>query len=912
MGVEDNLYQLLLKHKMPEIINNKDLKKVFIIDTNALAHRAFHAYPSTLQTKSGLFVNAVYGFASMLMQVLTTYKPDYLVFAQDSKELTFRHKLYEKYKANRPKMDELLVSQIPLISELIDSLNVPRIVMPGFEADDIIGSLIKTGKLEAFQTIIVTGDKDLLQLLDHNVHLYMPQSSFSQAVLHDETSAKIKMGFDTKYMVDYKALRGDPSDNIPGIKGIGDKTATELINKYNTLDNIYAHIDELKGSVKTKFEEQKEIAYISRDLAQIKTDLEIKFELDNSELRDINFGTFAKFCEKFEFYSLLRRVNKLAGNDIVPTKEPTKTTNTKIIDFKKVEVKSKAELVKVLDGIKGSEEFVFDFNADIENNIFLPSDGFVIVQGNTAYLFGNKDIDKETKNLLEKLLKQGNAIVYDAKKQYQCLLNIDIPINEIQFKRDLLLVDYLVSEGSKQTNIEGSFLKWLNKNVEHKQQESLFDKNDNYEQACDILLLNEVLVEELQKYPKLIDLNENIELPLTKVLTKIERNGIGLNSDYLKGFEKELDQSLAEISKKIFDEAGETFNLSSPKQLGVVLFQNLKLPNPKKTKGGGVSTDEKVLMNYVKDYPIVASILQYRELFKLKSTYTSTLINQINPKTNRIHSTFNQAVVATGRLSSRNPNMQNIPTSSDLGQKIRSAFVANEGNVLVSFDYAQQELRLLAHLSKEEKLLDIFRQNIDIHTATASNLFGIPIDQVTKKHRRIGKTVNFGVVYGISAFGLADRLKITNDEAQKFINRFYDSFPGVKVYFEELKSNARNLGFVETIFGRRKNALGLNNPNFQARMGKEREIINFPLQGSAADIMKLAMINAQKYIDELNDKNIKMVLQVHDELIFEIPDDTKISTGFVSKIREIMMNAYVLDIPLNVEAGIAKSWGELK
>ena len=317
-------------------------------------------------------------------------------------------------------------------------------------------------------------------------------------------------------------------------------------------------------------------------------------------------------------------------------------------------------------------------------------------------------------------------------------------------------------------------------------------------------------------------------------------------------------------------------------------------------------------MDYVKDYPIISKILQYRELYKLKSTYTNTLVKEINLQTGRVHTTFNQAVVATGRLSSKNPNLQNIPTSSELGQKIRNAFVSEKKKILVSFDYAQQELRLLAHLSKENNLIDVFRNNIDIHTATASKLFGLPIDKISKKHRRIGKTVNFGVVYGISAFGLADRLKIDTKEAQKFIDSFFESFPKVKVYFEELKANARNLGYVETLFGRRKNALGLNNPNFQIRMGKEREIINFPLQGSAADIMKLAMIASQKYIDELNDPEVKMVLQVHDELIFEIPDDIAFSNKFIARIREIMMNICHLDIPLNVEAGVAKRWGDLK
>lgn len=895
---------------MPNAKSNNVMPRLMIIDSNALAHRAFHAFPSTLKTKSGVFVNAVYGFASMLLQVLNTYKPDYLIFTQDSKEATFRHKLYDKYKANRPKMDELLVGQIPLISDLIDSLGVPRLVMPGFEADDIIGSLVSSGDLDGYQNIIVTGDKDLLQLINDNVQIYLPQSSFSKAVLHNEESAKKKMGFEPKYMIEYKSLRGDPSDNIPGIKGIGDKTAVDLINEFKTLDNVYNNLDKIKESIRKKLIENKKIAYMSRDLAQIKTDLDVSMDLSLAKAEKANYSRLLKFFETYEFYSLIKRINGLAGIEekAVEKRINPFVSSKKII--KKEEAISQKEIIDVLEKFTTTEEYVFFINN--LDNLFQKPIRMVFVDENCANLISCEKLNKDITARVEKLLSNGNAVVYNAKNVYHGLLNIGIKIEKINFKKDLLILDYLISEGLKQTNLEDSLERWMGKIVTQKQQASLFEKEDGYEQACNVMLLNKVLTEEVSKYPKLIALNKDIELPLTKILAVVERNGIKLDSNYLFEFERELDESLKNISEEIFENVGESFNLSSPKQLGVILYEKLKLPNPKKTKGGGKSTDEKVLMDYVKDYPIISKILQYRELYKLKSTYTNTLIKEINSQTGRVHTTFNQAVVATGRLSSKDPNLQNIPTSSELGQKIRNAFISEEKKILVSFDYAQQELRLLAHLSREDKLLQVFRNNIDIHTATASNLFSLPIDKVLKKHRRIGKTVNFGVVYGISAFGLADRLKIGTGEAQKFINSFFESFPKVKVYFEELKANARNLGYVETLFGRRKNALGLNNPNFQIRMGKEREIINFPLQGSAADIMKLAMIASQKYIDELNDPEVKMVLQVHDELIFEIPEDIGFSNKFIAKIREIMMNVCHLDIPLNVEAGVAKRWGDLK
>ena len=917
------------------------LPLLLLIDSNALAHRAFHAFPTTLATKKGLLVNAVYGFGSMLLQVLTTYKPDYLICAQDSKDLTFRHKLYEKYKAQRPPMDELMVAQMPLISELIESLNIPRIAMPGFEADDIIGSLVKSGHLKGLDTIIVTGDKDLFQVLDDNVKIYLPQSSFSNAVLYDKVSAVGKLGFEPDHMVDHKALRGDPSDNIPGVKGIGQVTATMLINKYHTLDNVYKNLDEIKPSIREKLIRDKKIAYISKDLGQIKTDIEIDMDIKNAKLENLNYQKFIDFCKEYDFYSLIKRISPLMNlpleepvnkftfdnhkKNIGITKPDVQVYKAKIPETNRPQVKpgvtdetsyqqptSFPHRRESVDRLLNATVIAYDTVLGPEPNLFSIPISLNFAFDDEVLIFPIKEIDVVLKDKLKKLFQQKKLVVYDAKKQAHALINLGFKLSEINFAEDLLISDYLLGAGTRQSTFEDSVGRVLNKKVEQKVQADLFDSASDYEHSHDILLLNSILTPQLEKEPKLLELKDKIELPLVKVLVELERNGIRLDSDYLIKFTHELDSEIAKLSKEIFEIAGVEFNLSSPKQLGEVLSQKLKLPVVKKTKGGSISTNEKVLLNYVKDYPVIALILQYRELFKLKSTYTTTLISEINSKTGRIHSTFNQALVATGRLSSKNPNLQNIPTGSELGQKIRSAFVAEKGKILVSFDYSQQELRILAHLSQENKLLDVFRNKIDIHSATASVLFNVPVTEVTKKQRRVGKTVNFGVIYGISGFGLGDRLKISTEAAQKFINNFYSSYPKVKIYFEKSKADARNTGFLETMYGRRKDASGLNNPNFQARMGNEREVINFPLQGSAADIMKLAMIKVSEYLDGLNDERFKMVLQIHDELIFEIPDDTKYMADFISKVKNIMMSVCELDIPLEVEANYAKSWGNLK
>jgi len=894
---------------------------LLIIDSNALAHRAFHAFPSSLATRSGVLVNAVYGFGSMLLQVLTTYKPDYLICAQDSRELTFRHKIYDKYKANRPKIDDALVAQFPIISKLIESFNIPRISIAGFEADDIIGSLVKSGKLKNLDTIIVTGDKDLFQVLASDVRVYLPQSSFSQAVLHDKVSAFLKIGYEPDHMVEHKALRGDPSDNIPGVKGVGDKTATILINQYHTLEKVYDNLENIKPAIREKLIKDKEMAFMSRELGRIKTDLPIDIDIKDAKLENLNYEKFIEFCKQYEFYSLIKRVNPLMNltlnesvNKFQFTRQPNSSNDARIAKqsqhiFRLEE--QKANII-IFNKLKTLPVIAFDTVSETKSDIFTKPKSLNFAMQNEVVIFPLNEINEEVKKEMSQIFRRNCLVVYDAKKQIHALLNLGFKLSEINFAEDLLLTEYLLGAGARQNNLEESLTRSLNKKVGQKQQADLFETDTDNEHSFDILLLNSVLTPRLKGETKLLALKEKMELPLVKVLVEIERNGIKLDSDYLIVFAKELDIQIAKLAKEIFKISGVEFNLSSPKQLAEVLSKKLKLPVVKKTKGGNFSTNEKVLLDYVKDYPIISLILQYREYFKLKSTYTNALIEQVNPKTGRIHTTFNQAIVATGRLSSKNPNLQNIPTGSELGQEIRSAFVAEKGKMLVSFDYAQQELRLLAHLSKEEKLLDVFRNNIDIHSATASELFDVPIEAVTKKQRRIGKTVNFGIVYGISGFGLGDRLKIKTEEAQKFINNFYLSYPMVKVFFEKLKADARNIGFVETIFGRRKDAIGLNNPNYQLRTGTEREIINFPLQGSAADIMKMAMLGSENYLKGLKDDRYKMVLQVHDELIFEIPEDERQIIEFTSQIKRIMMDVCKLDIPLNVNANHAKRWGSLK
>jgi len=881
-------------------------KTLLLIDTYALAHRAFHAFPSELKTKRGEQTNALYGFSSMLLQVLKLFQPDFIVCALDSKGPTIRHQQFADYKANRPKMDEGLAEQIGKIMKLIDTFNIPAIEKQGYEADDIIGSIVKSPQYADLDKIIVTGDRDLFQLLNGKVRVYLAGSSFSGSKIYDDNNVVEKLGFPAKYLVDFKALRGDPSDNIPGVSGIGEKSAVDLILRYSDLDNVYAHLDEIKPALRTKLEAGRESAYLSKKLAQIITDMHIDLDLPISEYNDIAFDEGRKLFEYYEFRSLVGRLLQLRPG----LKEGEAPKNVVNMNFEKVIVSKEEEIGKMIEVLVKSDDVVVYIEG--LDHLFLKPARIYFAIPNKVYSVTRELLNAE----LRHYLRTGNYIAYDSKALGHALNNLEISFKGV--KEDISLMDYLLTGGAVKIGLQSSLLRHLGIKDEQEAQAGLFEDSLGYTQAYQVLLLYRAVKTKFEQSrigdsePNIKTLYRDIEKPLVEVLIKLERNGIKLDKEFLLNFSKELGINIQRLEEEIYALAGQTFNISSPKQLSEVLFDKLNLPKGKKTKTGGYSTNERILNNYVNTYPIVAKILEYRELYKLRSTYTNTLIAQINEATGRIHTSFNQTIVATGRLSSTNPNLQNIPTNTELGQKIRRAFIAEKDKQLISFDYSQQELRLLAHLSKEPKLMEAFVNNIDIHAATASQLFNVPVVKVTKEQRRIGKTVNFGVIYGISAFGLGDRLKIPTEEAQSFIDTFFAGYPRVKVYFEQLKAEARNNGYVESLLGRRRSASMLNSPNYQLRQAAEREIINFPLQGSAADIMKIAMVKCNELVNKRYGDFAKMVLQVHDELIFEIDDRrTDSLQEFQNEIKYLMVNAIKLNVPVVVDSKKGLNWGVL-
>lgn len=889
---------------------------LMLIDTNALAHRAFHAFPSDWMTKRGEHTNAIYGFATMLLQVLKQFKPDYVIAAKDMPGKTFRHEMYSQYKATRPKLDDNLKEQLPKISDLIASLKIPVIAQSGYEADDVIGSICKSPAYREFKKIIVTGDKDLFQVLSEDVAVYLAGSSFSKSVLFDEAAAAVKMGFDPSLTVDYKALRGDASDNIPGVKGVGEKTALDLITRYKSLEELYQHIDELKPAVQKKLLDDKEAAFISRKLAQINYQVPVVLDLDNSELEDLDFLELQKLFSYYEFHSLQPKLNFFIQQTTGGVSN-TKAEIAKIADdtnFTKLSLSNAKQVTEMAADLNKATSFVL--YSESTDNIFAKPLKIFFALSEKVFCLESQLINAEVIKELQPIYASGKAVVFDGKQEVHAALSLGI--NDFSYQDDLQLIDYLLQAGTGKVDLRSSLNRYLSIKLEQEEQQSLFAGDQGYTQAHHLLLLKEKLLNEFventqgQKWD-IKSLYKNIELPLTRVIATVERNGIKLDPKRLQDFALELDQMIAKVQKEIFDFAGEEFNISSPKQLAIILYEKLQIPTGKKTKAGAYSTNEKVLLNNAEMYPIIKSVLRYRELFKLKSTYTNALIEQINPATHRVHTSYNQAIVATGRLSSTNPNLQNIHTSTELGQRIRSAFVADVGNEFITFDYSQQELRLLAHFSNEEKLIEYFVDGHDIHAATAAQLFKVDIAKVTKQQRRIGKTVNFGIVYGISAYGLADGLKIPTHEAQAYIETFFSSYPKVKTYFDNIKTDARNYGYVETLFGRRRDASGLNNANFQVRSGAEREIMNFPLQGSAADIIKLAMIKAQDLIAAEYSDFAKMVLQIHDELVFEVSlNDKQRTKEFIEMMHQLMSSVVTLNVPVQVSYQQGKDWGELK
>ncbi|MBN1332090.1 DNA polymerase I [Candidatus Dojkabacteria bacterium] len=934
------------------ISSGKDI--FLLIDVHALVHRAYHAYPAHLSS-GGVQTNAVFGFTTMLLEVIDKFHPEYLVACVDMGKSTERLKIYPEYKATRKPTEQELLDQLPIVHEVLDAFDVPIFGQKGYEADDLIGTVVNDPKIDGhLEKIIVTGDKDIFQLVNKDTKVYLSGSAFSKSKLYDAAEVKKKMGFGPEYVIDYKALRGDPSDNIPGVAGIGDKGALELLNKFGHLDKILENIDKIETKrVKTALEKGVEDAKLSRKLATIFTDIPIDFNLEKAHFSGLDTEDVIAILRKYRFSSLLKKlpnggaaVTEIAEDsaedggkagvqmgfaELTKGVKSTQIEKIKRLRNENYHLVDEKSIGKLLMDLGKCKEFAFDTETDSLDYMNADLVGFsVSFETKTAYFIPRDIFDShkaEIKKIFEnnKIKKIGHNIKFDI----QVLLNQGIKTHGIYF--DTMIAAYLLKAGVGEYGLKALALEKLDMHMV-----SFKDLMNMAEKKGDI---NSLALEDLSQYAsadadatfrlyqlfskqlheelKLQKLFEQIEMPLVPVLIEMERNGIGMDVEYLKKFGQKLDKKINDLSEKIMDLAGVDFNLNSPTQLSEILFKKLKLDSSKKTSSGAFSTNERVLRGIRDQHEIVDLVLEYREVAKLRSTYIDALIAQKNVKTGRVHSSFNQAVASTGRLSSSEPNLQNIPVASELGNEIRKAFIPAEGQIFVSLDYSQQELRILSSVSRDEVLRDAYEKNIDVHILTASKLFDKPIDQITKDERSKGKTVNFSVIYGISAFGLADRLKIPQQQAQEFIDKYFETYKGVRKFFDELLNDAKSNGIIETQSGRKRDVREITSRNFRIRGALERETVNFPIQGGASDMMKLAMIAVWKELQKPEWKDYKLILQIHDELVFEVPSSsrkmkrTKLEK-FIKMVKKAMLDANMYDVPMKVDVGIGKSWGEIE
>lgn len=887
-------------------MSNKKQKRLLLLDGNAIIHRAFHALPP-LKTREGLQVNAVYGFASTFLNVLEKFQPDYIITTFDLPKKTFRHEKFSDYKANRKKTDEDLIPQFNLVKNLVKSFNITILEKEGFEADDLIGTISVLASQKKLETIIVTGDKDTLQLVDDNVKVFTMSRGIKDMLLYDREIVKEKTGLFPEQIVDFKGLRGDSSDNIPGVKGIGEKTALNLLTEFGSLEKVYSKLDFLKQSVKIKLEENKEIAYLSKELGTIHKNVPITFNWEETKSKKISFAEARKFFQKFNFKSLLKRLPQ-------------------DLDLELGENKSKINKEIVVLNLNNFDEFynlfltnlVF-FHLDFENDIFYGT-GFSIDKKNFYLSFNHENISIFNKIFNDKKVKK---IGFDTKKSLHILAKKEIYFKGLE--NDLLLEVYLCRAGEKIDlnnlifEFTGRIIESLNKN----NQMTLSLRDDILAQELTCLKTNDIKIihnifkrkinsfsEKQVKNKTVLDLLKNIEIPLIKILFKMEENGIAFDKNIFKEISSEFNFKLNNLESEIYKLAEEKFNINSTQQLRAILFDKLKIDSKdiNKTKTG-FSTASSELEKIRDKHPIISKIEDYRELFKLKTTYVDSLPKLVD-KNSRIHTTFNQAVTATGRLSSSDPNLQNIPIRTETGRQLRKAFVSENNFTLLSLDYSQIDLRCIAHISQDEHLIQAFKDNLDIHSFTASKVWGKSIESVSKEERRAAKELNFGLIYGMGIFGFSRSAGISVKEAKIFIENYFEKFPKIKDYIEKTKEQVRKTGVVETILGRRRDIPEINSKNFQLKSMGERMAINMPVQGLTADIMKLAMISIDKYLREnYLENDVKIILQIHDEIIFEIKDFLieKISL----ELKKIMENAFELSVPLVVNIKKGKSWNEL-
>ena len=896
-------------------------KSLILVDGSSFLFRAYHAIPP-LTNPQGEPTNAIYGVSNMLRKLIADYQSEYITVVFDAPGKTFRNDLYDQYKAHRPPMPEDLRVQIKPLHELIRNMGLPLIMESGVEADDVLGALAQFAEKQGFKVIISTGDKDMAQLVTENIILENTMSNTRM----DIQGVINKFGVKPEQIIDYLALMGDSSDNIPGIPKVGPKTAAKWLEEYQTLENLAANADKITGKIGESLRANLHQLPLAKQLTTIKCDLDLPYTMDDLKRCPINID---------ELKNLLATLGFLSWFKTLDTNVDTKVT---IIEDKPIIIDSTYDTVLTyqqfgqwLELLENAELFAFDTETTSldYNKAEIVGVSFSVIPGKAAYIplahnYTGVPDQLDRSEILEKLrpllenshkAKLGQNLKYDA----HVLTNHGITLRGIT--HDTMLESYVLNSTATKHNMDDLAKEYLGITTIHYEdvagkgakqipfQEVTIEQAATYaaEDADITLQLHQTLMTKLHQHPTLLALYTEIEIPLISVLTRIENNGVLIDTDMLSIQSLELANHIIALEQQAHDLAGHTFNLSSPKQIQDILYDQLKLPVLKKTPKGQPSTEESVLQELAIDYPLPKVILDYRSLSKLKSTYTDKLPQQVDDITGRIHTSYHQAVTATGRLSSSNPNLQNIPIRSEEGRKIRQAFIAPQNYKIVAADYSQIELRIMAHLSADAGLLKAFVGGEDIHKATAAEVFGVELDQVTTDLRRSAKAINFGLIYGMSSFGLAQQLGLSRSQAQSYIDLYFTRYPGVKNYMNNIKDQAREQGYVETLFGRRLYLPEIKSRNAVRRQYAERTAINAPMQGTAADIIKRAMINVDHWlITDVPDG--KMIMQVHDELVFEVAEN-KVNQ-YTAIIRDIMCSAANLSVPLIVDIGTGNNWDE--
>lgn len=871
--------------------------KLVIIDSYSLIYKCFYGV-RPMHSSKGVQTNAIYGFLNIILKIINDYNPDYLFAAFDEGRHTFRHDKFSEYKAGRQSMPEDLREQIPYIENLLSSANIEKLSKEGYEADDIIGSVSEIADKKGIDTLVLTGDRDSFQLVSDHTNILYSKRGIGDTVLIDEKYIDDTYGVSPKQMIDIKGLMGDNSDNIPGVKGVGEKTALKLIKEYGNIENLYEHIDEQKGKLKEKLVDGREDAFLSKDIGTIETNMDIDIDFNNEREYDFKNPEFVRILKELDFEQIIKRlgVENVDVGEIISEEGHQKKLDEIKDDYIVINSKDEISLIN-----KNNRLYVY-----FENN-----DGYV----RSAIIYDeNKFYYVSELSLMADILKGSKFVTCDYKDNYKYFLKQGF---DIKCDFDIFLAGYLLNPSDERYSIEVLSKKYLDiiiQNGEKKDiQRSIFDLNKEQDltslikRGKIVYLLYDIMVD-LLKEDEMYELYKDIEHKLMFVLGRMELIGFSADKKMLETLGSDFDKQISEIEKKIFDLAEEEFNINSPKQLGVILFEKLGLPVIKKTKSG-YSTNIEVLEKLKDKHPIIELIIKLRSVTKLNSTYVKGLIPLIDEK-GKIHSTFNQTITTTGRISSSNPNLQNIPIRTNEGRVIRKVFIpSSEDNVLVSADYSQIELRVLADISGDEKLINSFKNNEDIHSRTASEVFNVPIDDVPKEYRSRAKAVNFGIVYGISDFGLSKDLDIPKAQAKEYITTYLDKYPNVKKYMNDIVEYAKENGFVKTMFNRRRYIKEIYSKNFNVRSFAERTALNTPIQGSAADIIKIAMIAVD---EELNKRNMKakLILQIHDELIVDSPLEEK--DEVISILKEKMESAAKLKCPIKADISYGKSWYEAK